>query len=146
MKQIIFSILFLGLIWNSNAQNPAAKGKKGHAKSMEDRTAKAIAKLDSVLAFTPEQKAKVSELVQKRKAAVMEIRKKYADANGKLSEENKKVFRAEVKPMRQQFQADFKAILNSEQQAKFEALKAKKKEQVKSKKQTLTEEEEELFD
>lgn len=146
MKQIIFSILFLGLIWNSNAQSPAKKGQKGNAKSMENRAAMAISRLDSVLHFSDEQKVKVSELVQKRTAEVKAIRSKYADANGKLSEENKKAFKAEVKPMRQQFQKDFKAILTQEQQMKFEEVKAKKKEQMKANKKALSEEEEELFD
>lgn len=146
MKQIVFSILFLGLIWSANAQNPAMNGKRGYAMSKEDRTGKMIARLDSALNLSSDQKVKISELVQQRTVAVKEVRTKYADANGKMSEENQKAFRTEVKPMRQQFQSDFNAILSSEQQAKLEALKAKKKEQLKSKKQSLTEEEEELFD
>ncbi len=63
MKQIVFSILFLGLIWSSNAQSPAMNGKRGHAKSKEDRTEKVLARLDSILNLNADQKVKTSELL-----------------------------------------------------------------------------------
>jgi hypothetical protein len=140
MKQIVFSLLFLGIIWSSNAQTPTMNGKRGHAKSKEDRTEKVLVRLDSILNLNADQKVKASELLHQKRATVKEVRKKHVDANGKLSEEGKKAFRTEMKPVHQQFQADFKGILNPEQQVKYEEMKAKKKGQYKGKKRSSSRE------
>lgn len=132
MKKIAYVIFFLSIAWNVNAQSKQGKNQM-HKKNPTDRAAKVVTKLDSLLSLTPEQETKISSLVQTKLVQVKEIRAKYSDANGKIKEDKKEAFRKEVKPIRQNFQTELGAILTPEQQAKFAALKAKKKEEHKNK-------------
>lgn len=135
MKYIFYSLLMLGLIWTAGAQNKqkanAGKGKK----TAEERAEKFTGNLSTELNLTEDQKPKVKELVHARITEVKTIKAKYPN--------DPKAAKAELKPVKQKFREDLKALLDEEQKKKFDTYVERKKQERKQKKQKPGEEDEE---
>lgn len=121
MKQLILSIATVMFALSGFAQ----KGSKAQM-TAEELATKRAEKLKTELSLSDDQKTKVYAAILERHNKVKAIKEKFGD--------NKKGMGKELKPVRESFDASMKSILNADQLAKWETLKAQQKEKMKVKK------------
>lgn len=115
MKNIVMICLFLVAGFTANAQKPESKGTP---KTPEQRATNVANRLEKKLALSKEQKTKVHDLALARATKMDVLRAKYKD-------QDKKVWQAERKVVRDEFHSGMKATLSPEQFAKWEAQRKK---------------------
>lgn len=133
MKKIIFAVsLLIGIGFSVMAQTPSAgKGSKQDPSkpklTPEEKAAKLTAYMTSELSLTADQQTKVAVLNTTNSKQVSEIRKKHKG--------NMEAAKPELKPLKEKYNTDLKAILTPEQNTKWTELKKKKREEMKANKE-----------
>lgn len=115
MKNFVMICLLLVAGFTANAQKPESKGTP---KTPEQRATNVANRLEKKLALSKEQKTKVHDLAMARATKMDALRAKYKD-------QDKKVWQAERKAVRDEFHAGMKATLSPEQFAKWEEQRKK---------------------
>lgn len=124
MKKLMMACLLLVTGISAYAQKPETKPAPA-AKTPEQRADAVSNRLEKKLTLSKEQKTKVRDLALARARKMDELRAKYKD-------QDKKVWQAERKTVRDAFHSGMKATLSPEQFAKWEAQRKKAIEKRKS--------------
>ncbi|MCS7018735.1 MAG: hypothetical protein RMJ87_01350 [Cytophagales bacterium] len=123
----IFGILALLLFIGLQPGNLQAQGRKKNRPTAEQRVELQTRKLTEELQLDAKQQEQVKAALQARVKATDELlAQAAADRQARLNK---------AREIQQNFNATMKGILNAEQQAKFEQLQAKRKEQFKQRRQ-----------
>ena len=125
MKKV-FAILMVGftLTGVSYAQQPqnqsiAVKQSRLKGKTIEDRANKQCDTIQSITGCTNDQKAQIYNLVVNRDQKTHDVRE--ANKGG-----DKATMKAQIQPIRKQFQTDLQAVLTPDQYAKLKAVMKEK--------------------
>ena len=103
-------------------QAPAAVTEKKQAPSAEKIAGRQADELQRVLTLSAEQKQKVYQAALTRSTAMQQLKSKEL--------QNRKMLRAEAKPVKEQFVKDVNANLTPEQQKKWEAYRLEQKQKM----------------
>jgi len=117
MKKVILMMLVAFTSTMMHAQdNAAAPVKTKEAKiTAEQRAQKVVDKLNAIVGLSADQQQKVRTLALNRVAKMKAVRAKYKGS------EDKEAAKQEMKPLRQEFKQQIKALLTPEQMAKLKA-------------------------
>lgn len=124
MKNFMMACLLLITGVSVYAQKPG--GTSPAPKTPEQRATAVTNRLEKKLSLSKDQKTKVHDLAMARAQKMDELRAKYKD-------QDKKLWQAERKKLRDEFHAGMKATLSPEQYAKWEAQRKKQIEKRKGK-------------
>lgn len=126
MKRLMLAFVMLISVAVA-AQTEKKKENENHpGKTPEQRADAYAARMEKALTLTPEQKTKVRDLALERARKMDELREKYKD-------QDKKVWQAERKKVRDDFHAGMKATLSPDLYAKWIEMQKKHEDKTKGK-------------
>lgn len=113
--KVVAVLFFISSLATTVMAQKQGKGKKGEQRTPENRTSMWMQKIGSQLNLTPEQTAKVNEVVLAREKARDVVKEK--------SKGDKEAVKKEMQASHKQFNASLNGILTKEQQQKLKEIR-----------------------